>query len=60
MEALLADLKSGAKDQVDTIERASLGEERIIYTALRDADGAYRGVVETVLPVERVDRPGAP
>jgi len=59
MKALLADLRSGAKDQVDTIEHTSLGQERIIYTALRDADGAYRGVVETVLPVERVDRPGA-
>lgn len=37
----------------------ALGQERIIYTALRDADRAYRGVVETVLPVERVARPGA-
>ena len=59
MKALLADLRSGAKDQMDTIEHTSLGQERIIYTALRDADGAYRGVVETVLPMERVDRPGA-
>ena len=59
MKALLANLKSGAKDQVDSIEHTSLGQERIVYTALRDADGAYRGEVETVLPVERVDRPGA-
>ena len=47
MKALLADLRSGAKDQVDTIEHTSLGQERIIYTALRDADGAYRGVLQT-------------
>ena len=25
--------------------------ERIVYTALRDADGIYRGVLETVLPI---------
>ncbi len=52
IEALLADLKSGKKDQVDTIEHGKDGDERIIYNALRDADGTYRGVLETVLPIE--------
>ena len=43
IEALLADLKSGKKDEVDTVERGKDGAERIIYTALRDAaGGAYR------------------
>jgi DUF438 domain-containing protein len=51
LEALLADLKSGAKDEVDTVERGDHGSERIIYTALRDADGTYRGVLETVVPL---------
>jgi uncharacterized protein len=55
IQALLADLKSGRKDEVDTIERGEDGSERIIYTALRDADGAYRGVLETVVPI---DEPG--
>jgi len=51
IESLLADLKSGRKDEVDTIEQNDSGAERIIYTALRAADGAYRGVLETVVPV---------
>jgi len=52
IESLLADLKSGRKDEVDTIEHGQNGSERIIYTALRDADGAYRGVLETVVPID--------
>jgi DUF438 domain-containing protein len=52
IEALLADLKSGRMDLVDTVEHGKDGAERIIYTALRDADGAYRGVLETVVPIE--------
>jgi DUF438 domain-containing protein len=52
IESLLADLKSGEKDQVDTIEHGENGAERIIYTALRDRDGAYRGVLETVVPID--------
>ena len=52
IESLLADLKSGKKDEVDTIEHGENGAERIIYTALRDADGAYRGVLETVVPID--------
>ena len=52
IEALLADLKSGRNDQVDTIEHGESGAERIIYTALRDADGTYRGVLETVVPID--------
>jgi DUF438 domain-containing protein len=52
IESLLADLKSGSKDEVDTIERGKNGSERIIYTALRDADGTYRGVLETVAPID--------
>jgi len=52
IEALLADLKSGAKDRVDTIERGEDGAERIIYSALRDADGAYRGVLETAVSLD--------
>jgi len=52
IESLLADLKSGEKDLVDTIEHGKDGSERIIYTALRDASGAYRGVLETVLPID--------
>jgi uncharacterized protein len=52
IESLLADLKSGEKDEVDTIEHGANGAERIIYTALRDADGAYRGVLETVVPID--------
>jgi uncharacterized protein len=55
IESLLADLKSGAKDQVDTIEHGENGAERIVYTALRDADGAYRGVLETVVPTDEAD-----
>jgi uncharacterized protein len=51
IEALLADLKSGAKDEVETVEHGDDGSERIVYTALRDADGAYRGVLETVVPL---------
>jgi len=51
LEAVLADLKSGAKDGVDTVERGEHGSERIVYTALRDADGTYRGVLETVVPL---------
>jgi DUF438 domain-containing protein len=51
IEALLADLKSGSKDEVDTVEHGENGAERIIYTALRDAGGAYRGVLETVVPI---------
>ena len=52
IESLLADLRSGRRDQVDTIEHGKNGSERIIYTALRDADGAYRGVLETVVPID--------
>jgi uncharacterized protein len=52
LEAVLADLKSGAKDEIDTIEHGKDGSERIIYTALRDADGVYRGVLETVWPLD--------
>ena len=55
LEALLADLKSGAKDEVDTVERGEHGSERIVYTALRDADGSYRGVLETVVPQTGVE-----
>jgi DUF438 domain-containing protein len=55
IEALLADLKSGKKDEVDTIEHGENGAERIIYTALRDTDGAYRGVLESVVPIDEVD-----
>jgi DUF438 domain-containing protein len=54
IEALLADLKSGKRDEVDTIEHGEDGAERIIYTALRDADGAYRGVLETVVPIDEM------
>jgi hypothetical protein len=56
IESLLADLKSGGKDLVDTIEHGENGSERIIYKALRDADGAYRGVLETVVPIEEAGR----
>jgi hypothetical protein len=52
LESLLADLRSGVKDEVDTVEHGENGAERIIYTALRDADGAYRGVLETVVPID--------
>ncbi len=52
IESLLAELKSGRKDEVDTIEHGKNGSERIIYTALRDADGTYRGVLETVVPID--------
>ncbi len=55
LEALLADLKSGAKDQVDTVEHGPDGSERILYTALRDTDGTYRGVLETVVPLNEGD-----
>ena len=59
IESLLADLKSGSKDEVDTIEHGQNGTERIIYTALRDAAGAYRGVLETVVPVDEAGSPEA-
>ena len=49
IESLLDDLRSGVKDQVDTVEHGENGSERIVYTALRDADGTYRGVLETVV-----------
>jgi DUF438 domain-containing protein len=52
IESLLVDLKSGRKDEVDTIEHGKNGSERIIYTALRDSDGSYRGVLETVVPFD--------
>jgi len=52
IDELLADLKSGAKDVWETIERSENGAERVIYTALRDAEGTYRGVLETVLPID--------
>lgn len=51
LEALLADLKSGAKDEVNTVEHGPHGSERIIYTALRDEKGVYHGVLETVVPL---------
>jgi DUF438 domain-containing protein len=51
LEALLADLKSGARDEVDTVEHGPHGSERIIYTALRDSNGVYRGVLETLIPL---------
>jgi DUF438 domain-containing protein len=54
LDALLDCLKSGAQDVVDRVERSSLGMERFIYTALRDDGGVYRGVLQTVLPVEWV------
>ena len=57
--SLLADLKSGSKDEVDTIEHGQNGTERIIYTALRDAAGTYRGVLETVVPVDEAGPPEA-
>jgi uncharacterized protein len=60
IESLLADLKSGKKDRVDTIERGENGAERIIYTALRDADGAYRGVLETVVPLDEASTADPP
>jgi DUF438 domain-containing protein len=52
IESLLADLKAGRKGEVDTIEHGASGAERIIYTALRDAGGTYRGVLETVVPID--------
>ena len=55
IESLLADLKSGSKDEVDTIEPGKDGPERIIYTALRDGDGSYRGVLETVVSIDTAD-----
>ncbi len=55
IESLLADLKSGKKDQVDTIEHGVNGSERIIYTALRDAHGTYRAVLETVVSLDEAD-----
>lgn len=59
IEALLADLKSGARDEVDTLEHGPNGDERILYTALRDAGGTYRGVLETVVPVTATQPAGA-
>jgi DUF438 domain-containing protein len=56
--SLLADLKSGEKDEVDTIEHGRDGAERIVYTALRDAGGAYRGVLETVVPIDEAGPAG--
>ena len=58
IESLLADLKSGKKDKVDTIEHGDSGSERIIYTALRDAGGAYRGVLETVVSLDEAGPAG--
>jgi uncharacterized protein len=52
IESLLADLRSSKTDQVDTIEHGENGSERITYTALRDADGTYRGVLETVVSLD--------
>ncbi len=40
-----------ARDEVDTVEHGDHGSERIVYTALRDSDGTYRGVLETVVPL---------
>ncbi len=57
LDALLDSLKSGARDVVDRVELNSLGMERFIYTALRD-NGVYRGVLQTVLPVEPVEGGG--
>ena len=51
LDSLLDSLKSGTRDVVDRVERSSLGMERFIYTALRNG-GVYRGVLQTVLPVE--------
>jgi hypothetical protein len=58
IESLLADLRSGKVDQVDTVEHGENGSERIVYTALRDPDGTYRGVLETVVPIDAVDNEG--
>lgn len=52
IESLLADLKSGKKDLVLTVEHGKDGAERILSTTPRDADGTYRGVLETVMPIE--------
>jgi len=59
IESLLTDLKSGTKEQVDTIEHGTDDSERIVYKALRDADGAYRGVLETVVPIDEAGTEGA-
>jgi uncharacterized protein len=58
IESLLADMKSGKTDQVDTVEHGENGSERIIYTALRDAGGAYRGVLETVVSLDEAGPAG--
>jgi uncharacterized protein len=50
LESLLADFKSGRKDRVERIEHGENGSERLTYTALRDARGTYRGVLETIVP----------
>jgi DUF438 domain-containing protein len=60
LEALLADLRSGAQDEVATLERGDHGSERIIYTALRDAEGTYRGVLETVMPLPQREQHRCP
>ena len=52
LKSLLADLKSGEKDLVDTIEHGKNGAERILCTALREAACTYRGVLETVIPID--------
>ena len=52
LASLLDSFKSRQQDVVDRIEESSLGPERFIYTALRDERGVYRGVLQTVLPVE--------
>lgn len=52
LEAMLADLKSGRRDRVDTVEQKQDGPKRYTYTALRDADGIYRGVLQTTVPMD--------
>lgn len=51
IDALLADLKSGNSSQVEMTVHGKSGPERVIYTALRETDGTYRGVLETVLSI---------
>ncbi len=58
IRSLLADLRSGKKDRIDTIEHGEDGSERIIWTALRDADGTYRGVLETIVPLDEAGDAG--
>ncbi len=46
LERILAEFRSGRRDRAEAWTRGPRGLRRTVYIAVRDRDGAYRGILE--------------